>query len=108
MKSAEMVVFFFFIRSLARGSADLFFLCVCVCTIQACVFRATFLELFYFFYKLFNPPTARLRRYARVVDQLTLRPVKEVRPGRPVVMPVAAKYGEVRLLDNVEIGGEAP
>ena len=46
--------------------------------------------------------------YVEVVDQLTLRGVEEVTRGRPVVMPVAAKYGEVRLLDNVEIGGEAP
>ena len=49
-----------------------------------------------------------VRRYVLVVDQLTMRPVTEVGPGRQVVMPVAAKYGDVRLLDNVEIGGEAP
>lgn len=46
--------------------------------------------------------------YVEVVDQVTLRAVELVRPGRPVVLPIAAKYGEVRLLDNVEIGGEAP
>eukprot|EP00740_Mantoniella_antarctica_P010021 CAMPEP_0181374612 /NCGR_PEP_ID=MMETSP1106-20121128/16129_1 /TAXON_ID=81844 /ORGANISM="Mantoniella antarctica, Strain SL-175" /LENGTH=357 /DNA_ID=CAMNT_0023492637 /DNA_START=1 /DNA_END=1074 /DNA_ORIENTATION=- len=45
--------------------------------------------------------------YVEVVDQRTLRPVAEVTPGRPVVIPVAAMYGEVRLLDNMEIGGEA-
>ena len=61
---------------------------------------------------VFTSTTCVLRRrlslYVPVVDQLTLRPVEWVRRGgRPVIMPVAAKYGDVRLLDNVEIGGEA-
>lgn len=43
--------------------------------------------------------------YVEVRDQLTLQPVETL--DRPVVIPVAAKYGTVRLLDNVEIGGEA-
>ena len=45
--------------------------------------------------------------YVEVVDQLTLRPVERVTAGDKVVVLVAAKYGDVRLLDNVEIGGEA-
>ena len=45
--------------------------------------------------------------YVEVVDQLTLRPVESVTAGDKVVVLVAAKYGDVRLLDNVEIGGEA-
>ena len=46
--------------------------------------------------------------YVEVVDQQSLRAVTVIVPGQPVVIPVAAKYGDVRLLDNVEIGGEAP
>jgi len=43
-----------------------------------------------------------------VVDQLTLRPVERlVRGESSAVVLVAAKYGGVRLLDNVELGPEA-
>ena len=69
--------------------------------------ESMFLICFYVVYFV-SSVAVFVRRYVLVVDQLTLRPVKEVGPGRQVVMPVAAKYGEVRLLDNVEIGGEAP
>ena len=51
-----------------------------------------------------------------MVDQITLRPVEvvsvgrlvdDLSAGRPWVVLVAAQYGAVRLLDNMEIGGEA-
>ena len=46
--------------------------------------------------------------YVEVVDQLTLRPVERlVRGESSAVVLVAAKYGGVRLLDNVELGPEA-
>ena len=45
--------------------------------------------------------------YVEVVDQKTLRSVESLGAGDKAVVLVAAKYGEVRLLDNVELGGEA-
>ena len=45
--------------------------------------------------------------YVEIVDQKTLRSVESLAAGDKVVVLVAAKYGEVRLLDNVELGGEA-
>jgi pantoate--beta-alanine ligase len=49
--------------------------------------------------------------YVDIVDQRTLKPVKwPLRapiPATPQVILVAAKYGNVRLLDNVELFGSA-
>jgi pantoate--beta-alanine ligase len=45
--------------------------------------------------------------YVEVCDQESLVPVKTLPAGAKAVCLVAAKFGDVRLLDNAELGGEA-
>ena len=45
--------------------------------------------------------------YVEVCDQESLEPVKSLPKDSKAVCLVAAKFGDVRLLDNMEIGGEA-